>query len=367
MSGDWCAIHVVNASICGCQRLDSRREASGELVDTAVEARLRETGRLHSRSGLTSLPPMEPLIYGILDKRTVNLVAGWRASFKSFLVLDFALCLATGKRWLGRDVAKARHVLYVVGEGSYGLDKRISAWESAWREDASNAPITFMEARDLWRGGRPYLHDVEAVCRSLGVDVLIFDTLSTVFPGADDNSSSDMPALVGALTDTRAAIDGTVILVHHTGKDQTRGARGHSSLEGNVDQVLSVTAEERLVTVRPSKVKDEDGAWALMLRARVVEAGGVDSMGRDRTSIVLERATRDRGAMWAEPILAALSEANGEWLTTSQVVNVVSAQPHQRAVLMGALSVLAEQGKVERSNTGQGGRWRLPEAQDGAS
>lgn len=365
---DWCDTHVVNRSLCGCDPFAAPVE-SGAMADAAVAARLRQDGRLHSRTGLSGLPPMEPLIYGVLDKRTVNIVAGWRASFKSFLVLDFALCLATGKPWLDRQAQRAKHVLYVVGEGAYGLDKRVSAWEVAWRRDTSTAPITFMEARDLWRGGRPYLYDVEAVCRSLGADVLIFDTLSTVFPGADDNSSADMPALVGALTDTRGEIDGTVILVHHTGKDQSRGARGHSSLEGNVDQVLAVSAEERLVTLKPSKVKDEDGSWQMMLRAKVVTIGGIDSMGRDRTSIVLESADRDRdrGAAWEPRIVQALEEANGEWMTTAQIVGVVEAMPQQRAALMGALSVLGERGTLERSQTGMGSRWRLPQGTNDTS
>jgi hypothetical protein len=50
-----------------------------------------------------------------------------------------------------------------------------------------------------------------------------------------------------------------VILIHHAGKDTTKGARGHSSLHGAVDTEIEVTSitNPRLATVR----KQRDLPW----------------------------------------------------------------------------------------------------------
>src|SRR5687768_9638876 len=47
---------------------------------------------------------------------------------KSFVALDWALSVATGRDWQGHATKKGT-VLYVVAEGGRGIKKRIAAWK----------------------------------------------------------------------------------------------------------------------------------------------------------------------------------------------------------------------------------------------
>ena len=47
---------------------------------------------------------------------------------KSFVALDYALCIATGRPYLGRYESLRGAVLYIAGEGVSGLRNRVKAW-----------------------------------------------------------------------------------------------------------------------------------------------------------------------------------------------------------------------------------------------
>ena len=65
---------------------------------------------------LRSLPPVEPLITGLLDLDSLAMIYGPRGSYKSFITLDWALSVACGTRWQERTVAQNK-VVYVAAEG----------------------------------------------------------------------------------------------------------------------------------------------------------------------------------------------------------------------------------------------------------
>ena len=70
--------------------------------------------------------------------------------------------------------------------------------------------------------------------------VLIIDTLALAMSGfGDENSSATMGKVVDKLRQIRD-LGTTVIVVHHSGKDLSKGLRGHNSLEAAADSIFSV-------------------------------------------------------------------------------------------------------------------------------
>jgi hypothetical protein len=65
----------------------------------------------------------EFLIDGFLDRQGVAMMPGASGSGKTFLVLEMAMCIATGQPFWGMDV-KPGLVLYQAGEGKQGVTKR---------------------------------------------------------------------------------------------------------------------------------------------------------------------------------------------------------------------------------------------------
>jgi hypothetical protein len=206
---------------------------------------------------LDELPAPESLIDGVLTRHAYGIIRGRDASFKSFVTLDWALCLATGTRWQGRATERVK-VLYVAGEGAYGLAERKRAWESA--RGVAVDPEWFVvrtSAVNLYRTGAAFDHLLRHI-KDGGYGLVVFDTLRRMSGGAEGNGS-DMGVVVDNLDRVkRLTADGTVLAVAHTGKGDN-DTRGFSGIEDDADIVWSVKREGDLKEVRLTCVKMKDG------------------------------------------------------------------------------------------------------------
>jgi hypothetical protein len=117
--------------------------------------------------------------------------------------------------------------------------------------------------------------------------VLTLDTLNRAAPGADENDSREMGELIACMKALQAELGGLVLAVHHSGKDATRGLRGHSSLLAALDAVLEVTRQDDRREWRLAKAKDGEDGKAHPFRLDVVELGE-DAEGYPITSCVIE-------------------------------------------------------------------------------
>src|SRR5690606_7968170 len=118
---------------------------------------------------------------------------------------------------------------------------------------------------------------------------LVFvDTLAASIPGANENAPEDMGAFLGKARWIKEETGAVIVLVHHTGKDTTKGARGWSGLKAAVDFEVEVIrhAEDKAVSlVNLTKQKDETDDMQLAFKLEVVQLG-FNSRGRPITSCV---------------------------------------------------------------------------------
>src|SRR5690606_23284637 len=102
--------------------------------------------------------------------------------------------------------------------------------------------------------------------------IIVVDTLARAIAGGDDNSSVDMGVFVNNCGAVQEATGATVLIVHHSGKDAAKGARGHSSLQAATDTEIEIKDEALTVTKQRDMGKDESFKFKL----RVVEIGRRD-------------------------------------------------------------------------------------------
>ena len=204
----------------------------------------------------------------MLTRHAYSVLRGRDHSFKSFIALDWSLCLATGLPWQGRRVEQVK-VLYVIGEGAYGLAPRKRAWESARK--AAVDPKWFVvrkSAVNLYKPGPAFDHLLARI-RSEGYGLVVFDTLRWMSSGANANSS-DMGIVVDNLDQVRrATADGSVQLVAHTDK-ANNDTRGFSGIEDDADIVWATSREPgaREVSLSCTKMKDGPDGHRINLRMR---------------------------------------------------------------------------------------------------
>lgn len=157
-------------------------------------------------------------------------------------------------------------MLYVVGEGAWGLHARVRAWEAAWRQTVPDDRFRVRRAPvNLFRPQDAAFADLLARIRAEGYGVVIFDTLQRMSTGADLNGARDAGVIIDALDQARRATgNGSVGIVGHTGKADL-DTRGSSALEDDMDIVWRTKRPEGSdeLTLELAKRKDgPDGAAA---------------------------------------------------------------------------------------------------------
>jgi hypothetical protein len=123
------------------------------------------------------------------------------------------------------------------------------------------------------------------------VAMIIIDTLSRVLAGGNENAPDDMGALVRNLDRLRDETGAAIAIVHHSGKDAARGARGHSLLRAATDTEIEVMRDEgsKLSTARVTKQRDYATEGSFTFKLRLVELD-LDEDGDPITSCVLEES-----------------------------------------------------------------------------
>jgi RecA-family ATPase len=199
----------------------------------------------------------EYLIKGLIDRGGLTVIYGPSGDGKTFFTADLAAHIACGLQWRGRRVRPAL-VVYVAAEAGASILRRFCAWRDKHRGDgpAERTPLAI-----LTRGANLLdLADVTALIASLRtladqaglpVGLVVFDTLSRSMPGGDENGPESMTQVVGATDRIRDELGAACAIVHHSGKDKERGARGHSSLIGAADTVLQVV--DRVATIEKAR------------------------------------------------------------------------------------------------------------------
>lgn len=213
---------------------------------------------------LLHLPPPKWLMENIIpDKGFVGLY-GAPENGKSFIALDWALCIASGRPWLGRYPVKTSPTVYVAAEGGRGIRNRVAAWMRHY--GAADVPgayfllnplyvreegtvenfLDMLEERDIWPG------------------LIILDTLSRSFGGGEENASADMGHFVDQITRLAAGRYMAALVVHHKNATGVR-ERGSTAFRGATDAMFSVDAVREketghiiLLTLKNDKQKDAE-------------------------------------------------------------------------------------------------------------
>lgn len=239
------------------------------------------------------------IVKGLLPKADLAVLFGESGSGKSFAALDLAVDISMGTPWRGMITKKGR-VVYIAAEGAGGFRNRLKAIAQQREIELDQIPIGVIADAPNLMEKADALDVAKAIHAAGGADLIIMDTFAQVMPGANENSGEDVGRALAHCKGIHRATGALVMLVHHSGKDSSRGARGWSGLRAAADVELEVVRvdEERSLTV--TKLKDgEDGAeFAFRLENTVI---GFDEDGEEITSCVVQHSTgavrrsRDRG------------------------------------------------------------------------
>lgn len=208
----------------------------------------------------------EFLIPNWLVADSVTCVYGAPGSYKSFFCLSAAFCLAAGVSFAGKPVRQTS-VAYVAAEGQRGVALRLEALRAAYEVTPARTsfrlitqPLNLLDDEEVGVFIR-YLADLERR-EDIKFGLVVLDTYSQCIAGADENSQAIASKASSNMIRIRRELATTVVYVHHTGKDATRGMRGSDALRANTDGAVEIIRDD-----------EQQAATAIVRRSKDASTG----------------------------------------------------------------------------------------------
>ena len=310
---DYLRTHTLEDLVAEVRKVEPLTEApqvtEGDDSLTDADGNVIEPFETLDQDAVWSMPPVEFLIDQLLPEKAFTMMYGSPGSGKSFLAIDMALSVANGVPWQGYETKRGA-VLYIAGEGVGGFAKRWKAWSKHKGMDKTPdmhvlpVAVNFMDEEEITR----LLYTIDRLDKQFSM--VVVDTVHRSMHGAEENSASEMARFIDACDTIQRHTGGTMLAVHHSGKNSAQGARGSNSLLGAVSTSLMVGKSDDIVTLRVEKQKDAEPIEGDLRFNMLVVPASISE-----TSVVLERtdeqATRNRSALTFEQeiALAALRSA----------------------------------------------------------
>ena len=228
--------------------------------------------------------PQTFLIETFLPEKGTCIYYGNYGSGKTTFVLQALFSCMSGLDFFGKKTNPCR-LFYWCGDGEHSAMERIKNYidlfkVSLWLLKTTTSPLdlssdnpekleevinaintgqSLEEHMSLGKLDNDYNADPSAFMDMLDVPlVIVFDTVASV-----NLRENELSHFLQNIKTIQQRTNSLVLLIHHIGKDPTKGARGHSSVMGAVDHHIRIT--------KPQNNKDT-GTWELE-RSRATEGG----------------------------------------------------------------------------------------------
>lgn len=240
----------------------------------------QRTFTLLSAADILAMQRVQWRVKGAVPAAGIAAIFGQPGSAKTFIALDMAFAVAGGADWFDMRTAPCP-VIYINLESCGGLKKRLLAWQLDRKRPVPDDVRFVVEPFHI-------LEDVDMLARDIPTGAVVFlDTLNAAAPGLDENSSRDMGLILEAAKKLQRLTGGLVVLVHHCGKDGSKGLRGHSSLLAALDCAVEVGRNGDARHWRIAKAKEAEDGKRRGFRLKAVGIG-CDEGGEPETSCVVE-------------------------------------------------------------------------------
>lgn len=241
--------------------------------------------RFQSIDEFLNRPPARWIVKGVLPEAGLGVVFGASGSGKTFWTFDLAASIARGVEWRGRKV-KQGQVAYVVAEGEGGFRDRVDAYCREHAVDRGDFPLRVLPAAPNMMATAE-VKELSRGLKALGpLSVIVMDTYARVMGDGNENEAQDANKVIrhcGLLHQLTGAI---VLLVHHSGKDSGKGARGSSVLRAAADVEIEVVKVGGIRQAEVTKMKDGADGGKYAFKLAQVEIGR-DEDGEPITSCVV--------------------------------------------------------------------------------
>ena len=306
-----------------------RALAEGEVIALDVELSAEQLRAAKWRSKLytgdeilSAITPREWFIPDWLPRDGAVSIYGPSGIGKSFYALAMSLELARGGNFASYKVDPAR-VLYVAAERPIDQRDRLEAWQLHYDRDT---PSTFQLL-----AASPQIHkpdhraELIKIIKENSAQVVMLDTFARMTVGLDENSSKEMGRAMEALDEIREATNGGVVSVlHHTGKDSSKGARGSTAFLAALDVGIALSGDSKALKVYVDKANAGPEPMPEWYKIQTQALPPLSPTGPARLGGVLVGTYAKEVATEKDPmVLALLLEAGVQGMSAKEILEAL--------------------------------------------
>jgi hypothetical protein len=214
-------------------------------------------------------PPTPQIIEKIIDEASVNVWVGKWGSKKTWSFLSAAVCVISGKQWLGLKTEQCPVLIVDEESGDRRLALRIKQ-ALAGELITDSPPIYFMSNAQINLLKNP--NDQAILISEIyntGARLVFIDALADVMAGGDENTVKDTQPVFVSLRRIAQVTGAAIVVIHHS--NRLGDYRGSSAIPGALDTMLQIDSKEDsdLVVFKSLKIRDGEpvkfGARAVWL------------------------------------------------------------------------------------------------------
>jgi len=177
-------------------------------------------------------PPPE-LVAGILQLGSKLVLGGGSKSYKTWVLLDLAISVATGADWIGRATARGK-VLFV------NFEIQPHAWQRRIKDVAHVKEVEIIpDMIHLWnlRGHaadfKKLIPKIIERCRAENFALIILDPIYKLYGGTDENAAGDVAALLNSLESLATETGAAIAFGAHFAKGNAAGKEAIDRISGS--------------------------------------------------------------------------------------------------------------------------------------
>jgi phage/plasmid primase-like uncharacterized protein/KaiC/GvpD/RAD55 family RecA-like ATPase len=269
--------------------LQSGHDLAGLLAMPSGAEVIRKMETLFGDQLGTDYEAPDELVEGLFVIGETTVLYGDSNSGKTFWALSVATAIANGTECYGR-MTDPGLVVYLASEAPASIRARMQAIKKFYGCSLENlamvpVPLNFHESP---QDALDVIDLVRAIEESKGkkVRLIIADTLSRMSAGANENSGEDMGPVMARFESVAKTTGAALMIIHHTGKDAAKGARGWSGIRAHIDTEIEVIEKEgtRFITITKQRVLPSKYE-VIYFKLEVIEMG-VTKFGKPATTCV---------------------------------------------------------------------------------
>ncbi len=232
-----------------------------------------------------NIPQLQPLVGTLLVRQTLAALLGPSGAGKSMVGLDLALHVATGRGWREHEVSQGA-VVWLAAESMEYTANRMEAWCNVQGVAPESLPFDLLDGylslTEVQPGGglEELILTLKETEQERGpLALIVVDTVARTFGDGDENSNDDMKHFTDAAELLTRIFKATVLLIHHTGKDVSRGGRGASAFKAPLTTELVLEKKGKAIKLSQSKNRgaaDGDKPILLQFQSHSWEENGLE-------------------------------------------------------------------------------------------